>query len=76
MTTTYNLYLCVGPITLMLPTASSATGVIFYVKNANGSDINIVGNGVELINSENLFTLKYLNSSISLISDGVKWNVF
>jgi hypothetical protein len=76
MTITYNLYLCVGPITLTLPTASSTTGVIFYVKNVNGSDINIVGNGVELINSENLFTLRYLNSSISLISDGVKWNVF
>jgi hypothetical protein len=76
LTTTYDTYLASGQITLTLPSASSNSGSIFYIKNVGVGQVTIALTGSDKIDSNTSLVLRYTNSSLSLVSDGTDWKIF
>jgi hypothetical protein len=66
-----------GPYTVTLPSASANTGRVYQIKNIDvqGDDITIDGNGAETIDGDTIYVLSAYKSSITIISDGLNWNV-
>lgn len=60
-------------ITLTLPTAVGIPGKVYTMKNVT-TDVNVTakGDGVELIDSDNEFTIPPM-SAIAVVSDGSQW---
>lgn len=67
-----------GAITISLPTASSVTGRIFYIKkiDATTNIVTIQAFGSQLIDGTNLITTNVQYSAFSLLSDGTQFWVF
>jgi hypothetical protein len=64
-----------GAFTITLPTAASLTGKELTIKKIT-SDTNAVtidGNGSELIDESDTFTLPRFNNFVKVVSNGVKW---
>lgn len=66
-----------APLTLTLPDATFNLGFSCKIKNLSNGQINIVPQNGQTIdgNFEGL-TMSYKNSSLSVVSDGVNWNIF
>jgi len=62
---------------LTLPTASSASGRLYFVKKISGASLNVTvqGSGAELIDNANTKVLSVQYSAILIQSDGTKWHV-
>ncbi len=69
-----NVYFANGLVTLTLPSAPENLGVSFYVKNINDQYVTITG--INNIDGYPNLVLRYLNSAVTLISDGTNWNIF
>lgn len=73
---THNVILCnTGPYTVTLPSATTNTGKVYYIKNidANGDDITIDGNGAQTIDGATTHVLTNNQQAVRLISDGNNW---
>jgi hypothetical protein len=69
-------YFAAGPITLTLPNPTGAnTGRSFYIKNTNNQFVTLLPS-INTINGYANMILRYLNSSLILVSDGTNWNIF
>lgn len=66
-----------APLTLTLPDAGVNAGFSCKIKNVSNGQINIVPQNGQTIdgNFEGLI-MSYKNSSLSVVSDGVNWNIF
>ena len=67
-----------GNIIITLPTASSSTGQIFYVKKIDSTlnTLTVKGNGSDLIDGSNTQLTNVQWVSYSLISNGAFWSIF
>ena len=63
--------------TLTLPTATTCTGRVYWVKNAssNTSVLTIATTSSQTIDGLTAWTLDEANQTISLISNGANWNI-
>jgi hypothetical protein len=66
-----------GAIIFTLPTAASATGLIFYFKKIDSTSnlMTVKGNGAELIDGLNVQSTSVQYTSFTLISDGTTWSL-
>lgn len=64
-------------ITFTLPTAASATGMVFYFKKIDASAFSMIiqANGAELIDGSNTQSTSVQWEGFMLISDGVTWSI-
>lgn len=67
-----------GAVTLTLPTAASAVGLVFFFKkiDASGNAMTIKGDGIELIDGSNTLSTIVQYDSFAVVSDGTQWYVF
>lgn len=61
-------------IVLTLPAAATNISHAFFIKNNSNYKVTI--QGAELINGQSNLEIRYINSSLSLISDGTAWSIF
>lgn len=64
-----------GAVTITLPTAASANGVVFYVKktDASANAVTIKAAGSELIDGTNTKVLSTQYTSVQFYSNGTAW---
>lgn len=64
-----------GTFTVTLPTAVGLEGQYFIVKNSGTGVITIDGDGSETIDGSLTFILSTRYESITVISNGLNWNI-
>jgi hypothetical protein len=64
-----------GTFTVTLPTAVGVEGQYFIVKNSGTGVITIDGDGSETIDGNLTFILSTQYQSITIISNGLNWNI-
>lgn len=64
-----------GTFTVTLPTAVGCEGQYFIVKNSGTGVITIDGDGSETIDGDSNFILSTQYESITVISNGLNWNI-
>jgi len=70
-----DVLLVTGTTTITLPLASTITGKVFYIKNADTATVTVIGTASETIDNDISVLLTQPYASISVVSDGVKWHI-
>lgn len=67
-----------GPLTFTLPSASSATGRIFWFKkvDATSNAVTIMAAGSDLIDGVSFFSFTIQYQSFMLVTNGIAWSIF
>lgn len=72
---TDDIVLVIGETTITLPLASTITGKVFYIKNADGATITVNTTSSETIDGKLAVLITEPYASITVVSDGVKWHI-
>jgi hypothetical protein len=73
---TDTVVLASGTITLTLPTAVSASGTTFQVKNIGTGEVTLQCTAAQTIDGVTPVVMRYRNSALGLTSDGTNWRKF
>jgi hypothetical protein len=74
--TTDSVVLADGTVTLTLPTAVSASGTTFQVKNIGTGEVTLQCTAAQTIDGVSPLIMRYRNSALGLVSDGTNWRKF
>lgn len=69
-----DVILVTGVTTITLPLASTITGKVFHIKNAGGI-VTVNTTASETIDDQPAIVISELYTSITVVSDGVKWHI-